>query len=79
MCFDFFKGLRGTNFLCRGENKNVQLETLAVYTRPLWMGVRSLPAKTKNPRYGPASSAWPLNVGSQDWLEEFEETTFIGV
>ena len=32
--FFFFKGLLG-NFLCRGENKNVQLETLSVYGRPL--------------------------------------------
>ena len=34
VCFVSFNGLRG-NFLCRGENKNVQLETLSVYGRPL--------------------------------------------
>ena len=33
VCCVFIKGLRG-NFLCRGENKNVQLETLSVYRRP---------------------------------------------
>ena len=55
VCFDFFKGLRGNTFLCRGKNKNVQLETLSVYRRPLRVGVRSLPPQTKNPRYGPDS------------------------
>ena len=34
--FDLFKSLKG-NFLCRGENKNFQLETLSVYERPLWV------------------------------------------
>ena len=33
-CFVFFKGFKG-NSLCRGKNKNFQLETLSVYGRPL--------------------------------------------
>ena len=33
VCFVFFKGLR-VNFLCGGENKNFQLDTLSVYGRP---------------------------------------------
>ena len=62
-------------YVCSGENKNGQLETLSVYRRtPAVRGVRSLPPQIKNPRYGPGRS---VSLNNFHKYEEFLSQTHL--